>query len=173
MNPKKVVIRTLDIGGDKTLKYFKFPHEMNPFLGFRAIRFQLARKDIFETQIRALLRASAFGNLAIDIPMIATIEEFLEAKGFIKDLEKVMKTEGHDIGNYELGVMVEAPSTVALADRFAKHADFFSVGSNDLIQYSFAADRMSESVSYLYQPFNPSLLRMLKQTIDASHAEGK
>ncbi len=169
----KIVIRTLDIGGDKKLNYFSFPHEMNPFLGYRAIRLQLDKLDIFDTQIRALLRASAYGKLAVNVPMIATIDEFKSVKERFQKIEKDLKSEGIKIGEYELGIMVEVPSTVELADKFAKYADFFSVGTNDLIQYTFAADRMSEAVSYLYQPYNPAILRKLKRIIDASHKEGK
>ncbi len=168
-----VVIRTLDIGGDKTLNYYKFPYEMNPFLGYRAIRLQLDKLDIFDTQIRALLRASAFGKLAVNIPMIATIDEFKAVRERFNKIEGELKAEGVQVGEYELGVMVEVPAVVELADKFAKYADFFSVGTNDLIQYTFAADRMSESVSYLYQPFNPAILRKLKTIIDATHKEGK
>lgn len=170
---ERVIIRMLDIGGDKKLNYFKFPYEMNPFLGYRAIRLQLDKMDIFRTQIRALLRASAFGNLAINVPMIATIDEFKKVKETYAIVEKELKSEGHKIGKYLLGVMIEVPAAVELADKFAKYADFFSVGTNDLIQYSFAADRMSNKVSYLYQPFNPAFLRKIKRIIDCSHNEGK
>lgn len=169
----RVVIRTLDIGGDKTLNYFKFPHELNPFLGYRAIRLQLDKLDIFDTQIRALLKASSFGKLAINIPMVATIDEFIAVKKRFKKNEKDLTNEGVKIGKYEIGIMVEVPSVVELIDKFAKYADFFSVGTNDLIQYTFAADRMSKSVSYLYQPFNPAILRKLKKIIDGSHKEKK
>lgn len=169
----RIVIRTLDIGGDKTLNYYEFPKEMNPFLGYRAIRLQLDKLDIFDTQIRALLRASVFGKLAVNVPMIATIEEFKAVRKRFKLIEKQLTDEGITFGKYELGIMVEVPSVVEMADKFAKYADFFSVGTNDLIQYTFAADRMSESVSYLYQPFSPATLRKLKRIIDASHEQGK
>ena len=173
VNGQKVVIRTLDIGGDKKLSYFSFPEELNPFLGYRAIRFQLDNDEILNAQFRALLRASEFGKLAIDIPMVATIDEMREVKAHFKRLEEELKSEGKEIGEYELGIMVEIPATVEQADKFAKYSDFFSIGTNDLIQYTFAADRMSEKVSYLYQPFNPALLRKIKKVIDASHVEGK
>ncbi|AOG60067.1 phosphoenolpyruvate-protein phosphotransferase [Spiroplasma helicoides] len=174
MNGKLTVIRTLDIGGDKKLSYFKFPEEMNPFLGYRAIRFTLDRKDIFKEQIRALLRASAFGPVGIMFPMIATVDEFLAAKNFTLDCKAELEKEGVKVGkDLEIGMMVEIPAAAVNADNFAKHADFFSVGTNDLIQYSMAADRMSENVTYLYQPFNPSILRLLKLTIDGAHKHGR
>ncbi len=166
---KRVVIRTLDIGGDKKLNYYEFPYEMNPFLGYRAVRLQLDKLDIFDTQIRALLRASIYGKLAVNVPMVATIDEIKAVRARFEKVEADLKKEGHKIGEYELGIMVEVPSTVELADKFAKYSDFFSVGTNDLIQYTFAADRMSDRVSYLYQPFNPAILRKLKTIIDASH----
>ncbi len=173
MGKKRVVIRTLDIGGDKILSYYDFPKEMNPFLGYRAIRVELDKPKVLEAQFRALLRASAFGNLAINVPMIATIDEFLEVKANFSRIEKDLKKENIAVGKYELGIMVEIPSVVELADKFAKYADFFSVGTNDLIQYTFAADRMGEAVAYLYQPFNPAILKKLKTIIDASHKVGK
>ncbi|AUM62358.1 phosphoenolpyruvate--protein phosphotransferase [Spiroplasma monobiae] len=174
MNGKLTVIRTLDIGGDKKLSYFQFPEEMNPFLGYRAIRFTLDRKDIFRDQIRALLRASAFGPVGIMFPMIATVDEFLAAKQFTLDCKAELEKEGHKIGDdLEIGMMVEIPAAAVNAENFAKHADFFSVGTNDLIQYTMAADRMSENVTYLYQPYNPSILRLLKMTIDGAHKHGK
>ncbi|GBZ02785.1 TPA: phosphoenolpyruvate--protein phosphotransferase [Staphylococcus aureus] len=174
MNGKRVVVRTLDIGGDKELSYLNLPEEMNPFLGYRAIRLCLAQQDIFRPQLRALLRASVYGKLNIMFPMVATINEFREAKSILLEEKENLKNEGHDISDdIELGIMVEIPATAALADVFAKEVDFFSIGTNDLIQYTLAADRMSERVSYLYQPYNPSILRLVKQVIEASHKEGK
>lgn len=174
MGSKPTVVRTLDIGGDKELSYLPFPHEMNPFLGYRAIRLCLDRTDIFKTQVRALLRASTFGKLCIMFPMIATLDEFRTAKKFVKDTEAELLAEGHAVSkDYQLGMMVEIPAAAILADQFAKEADFLSIGTNDLIQYSMAADRMNEKVSYLYQPYNPSLLRLIKMTIDGGHKEGK
>lgn len=174
MDDKRVVVRTLDIGGDKELSYLNLPEEMNPFLGYRAIRLCLAQQDIFRPQLRALLRASVYGKLNIMFPMVATINEFREAKAILLEEKENLKNEGHDISDdIELGIMVEIPATAALADIFAKEVDFFSIGTNDLIQYTLAADRMSERVSYLYQPYNPSILRLVKQVIEASHKEGK
>jgi phosphotransferase system enzyme I (PtsI) len=174
MGKRPVVIRTLDIGGDKELAYLPFPKEMNPFLGYRAIRLCLDRKDIFKTQVRALLRASVYGNLCIMFPMIATLDEFREAKTFVLDEKAVLLSEGIAVSNdFQIGMMVEIPAAAVLADQFAKESDFLSIGTNDLIQYSMAADRMSEKVAYLYQPYNPSLLRLIKMTIDGAHAQGK
>lgn len=174
MKDKRVVVRTLDIGGDKELPYLNLPEEMNPFLGYRAIRLCLDQPDIFRPQLRALLRASAFGKLNIMFPMVATIQEFRDAKALLLEEKDNLTQEGVKVADHiELGIMVEIPSTAALADVFAKEVDFFSIGTNDLIQYTMAADRMSERVSYLYQPYNPSILRLVKQVIEASHKEGK
>ena len=174
MGGRKVVVRTLDIGGDKKLYYYTFPEEMNPFLGYRAIRLCLKEQDIFRTQLRALCRASVYGKLCIMFPMIATIDEFRQAKGIFEDVKAELLAEGVAVADdIQVGMMVEIPAAAVLADEFSKYADFFSIGTNDLIQYSMAADRMSENVSYLYQPYNPSILRLVNMTIKGAHKNGK
>lgn len=174
MKGKPVVVRTLDIGGDKELPYLNLPKELNPFLGFRAIRLCLEEQGIFRTQLRALLRASSYGNLKIMFPMIATLDEFRAGKAILEEEKEKLLSQGQKIADkIELGIMVEIPSTAVLADQFAKEVDFFSIGTNDLIQYTMAADRMNQRVSYLYQPYSPSILRLVKMVIDAAHAEGK
>ena len=174
MEGKPVVVRTLDIGGDKEIEAIDLPKEMNPFLGVRAIRLCFQREDIFRTQLRALLRASVYGDLRIMFPMIATLQEFRKAKGILMEEKEKLIAEGVKVSDtLQVGIMIEIPAAAVLAHKFAKEVDFFSVGTNDLVQYTFAADRMSSGVSYLYQPFNPSILNLLKHVIDSAHAEGK
>lgn len=174
MNGKKVIIRTLDIGGDKTLKYFTFPPEMNPFLGYRAIRLCLDKQDIFVTQLRAIIRASEFGKLGIMFPMIATVDEFRKAREIYDKVYKDVLKENPKISKeIEVGMMVEIPSAAVHTEIFCKYADFVSIGTNDLMQYSMASDRMNENVSYLYQPLNPSIIKLIKMTIEGAHKAGK
>ncbi|MFC4651737.1 phosphoenolpyruvate--protein phosphotransferase [Lactococcus nasutitermitis] len=176
MNGKPVVVRTMDIGGDKKLPYFQLPDEMNPFLGWRALRISLSEAGdaMFRTQLRALLRASVHGRLRIMFPMVALLTEFRKAKGILLEEKAKLVAEGVAVSDaIEVGIMIEIPAAAMLADQFAKEVDFFSIGTNDLIQYSMAADRMNEQVSYLYQPYNPSLLRLINNVIKSAHAEGK
>lgn len=171
MGDKPVIIRTLDIGGDKELDYFDMPKEMNPFLGNRALRLCMANVDIFKVQLRALLRASVDGNLHIMLPMVATIDELRQAKTLIRAVEQALVVEGVKVDSYKVGIMIEIPAAVMVSDQLAKEVDFFSIGTNDLIQYTFAADRMNDQISYLYQPYNPSLLRMIDMVVRNAHKE--
>ena len=174
MNGKPVVVRTMDIGGDKELPYLPLPHEMNQFLGYRAIRISLNEPEMFRTQLRALLRASVYGKLRIMFPMIATLNDFRRAKALLEEEKAKLIAEGVAVSDdIQVGIMIEIPAAAVLAHQFAKEVDFFSIGTNDLIQYTMAADRMNERVSYLYQPYNPSILTLIKHVIDSAHKEGK
>lgn len=176
MNGKPVVVRTMDIGGDKELPYFDLPKEMNPFLGYRALRISISEtgNQMFRTQLRALLRASVHGKLRIMFPMVALLKEFRTAKAILEEEKAKLVAEGVAVADdIQVGIMIEIPAAAMLADQFAKEVDFFSIGTNDLIQYTMAADRMNEQVSYLYQPYNPSILRLINNVIKAAQAEGK
>lgn len=173
LEKKRLVIRTLDIGGDKDLKYMKLPKEENPFLGYRAIRIYLDNVDLFKVQLRAILRVSSYGNVAIMLPMISSIEELRKSKEIIEEVKQELKTKNIKYNeNIEVGIMVEIPSSAVMADEFAKECDFFSIGTNDLIQYTIAVERGNEKLANLYSHFNPAVIRLIKSAIDGAHKNG-
>ena len=172
MQGKKVIIRTLDIGADKQADYFGIPKEENPALGFRAIRICLTREDVFRTQLRALLRASAFGNLGIMFPMIISVKEIVRIKEIVDEVKLELDREDIAYGNFELGIMIETPAAAVISDLLAPHVDFFSIGTNDLSQYTLAIDRQNQSLDNFFDPHHEAILRLIQLTIENAHKSG-
>ena len=172
MAGRKVVVRTLDIGADKQVDYFNLDKEENPAMGYRAIRICLDRPEIFKTQLRALIRASAYGEIAIMYPMIISVEEVRKIKEIVEEVKTELTKQGIAYGSFEQGIMIETPAAVVMSDELAKEVDFFSIGTNDLTQYTLAMDRQNMKLDSMYDPHHPAILRMIQKTIENGHKEG-